>query len=101
MHFPDVIGLTGVFITLCAYFFLQTQKIASESIVYSLSNALGSTLIICSLIYQWNLSAFIMESAWLLMSLYGLYHSFKAKQKYKLSWHGKTKTTRKEKNKEA
>lgn len=100
MHYSDIIGLIGVFITLCAYFFLQTQKIASESIIYSLSNALGSTLIIFSLNYQWNLSAFIMESIWLLMSLYGLYHSFKAKRKYKLSWHGKAKSIKK-KTKEA
>ena len=80
MYYSDIIGLIGVTLTLIAYFLLQIQRIASESIAYSLYNTLGSVLILYSLLNKWNLSAFIMESAWLLMSLYGVYTAYLARK---------------------
>lgn len=76
MHYSDIVGLIGVLITLIAYFLLQIQRLDAESPAYSLYNAIGSILIIFSLWHKWNLSAFSMESIWLLMSLYGFFRRY-------------------------
>lgn len=68
----DLLGNIGVVMVLVLYFLLQTERIQATSRVFSAANALGALLIIVSLIQQFNLSAFIVELAWLLISLYGL-----------------------------
>lgn len=73
ISFPDVIGLAGVIVTLAAYVLLSINKISSRSLSYPGLNALGSLLVIYSLCYHWNLSAFIMESCWALVSFYGMF----------------------------
>lgn len=70
--FADSIGLLGVFITLVAYILLTIEKVASQSFMYIGLNALGSLMILYSLIYDWSLAAFVMESCWFLISIYGL-----------------------------
>ena len=77
MHIPDIIGLLGVLLVLIAYFFLQTKRLAAESMSFSLYNTIGSVMILYSLIHKWNLSAFAMEGAWLLLSMYGVWKAFK------------------------
>ncbi len=73
IHSPDIIGLIGATIALIAYFLLQTKKMSSESILFSFLNAFSSLLILVSLVYSWNLAAFVMESAWMCTSLYGVF----------------------------
>lgn len=72
MDWYDLVGSAGVFIIILAYILLQVEKIRSETLTYSLLNALGSSLIIVSLIYSFNFSAFIVEFFWLLISLFGM-----------------------------
>ena len=68
----DFIGSIGVGIIIFTYILLQLEKIRSETLVYSLLNALGASLIIVSLLYSFNFSAFIVEFFWLLISLFGI-----------------------------
>jgi len=68
---PDIIGLIGVILTLVAYFLLQVSILKIEDCMYSAINALGSLLILYSLFFHWNLSCFVIESAWLVISLFG------------------------------
>lgn len=68
----DVVGLTGVALIIVTYVFLQLEKVRSETLIYSLLNAAGASLIIVSLIYNFNFSAFIVEFFWLLISLFGI-----------------------------
>ena len=68
----DFVGSIGVFIIILTYVFLQTGRIRSEQFLYSALNALGSTLIIVSLIYNFNFSAFIVEFFWVIISLFGV-----------------------------
>ena len=75
MSLPDGLGLFGVLLTLIAYLLLNIRKINSRSIEYAGLNIVGSTLIIYSLYFDFNLSAFAMEICWLLISVYGLYKS--------------------------
>lgn len=70
--FYDLIGSVGVGIIVLTYVLLQTEKIKSESLSYSVLNGLGAGLIVLSLIFDFNFSAFIVESLWVLISLYGI-----------------------------
>jgi len=73
----DIIGNLGVTLIIAAYLFLQMNKIDSTSISYSLLNAVGAGMIIISLTESFNLSAFLLEFFWVLISLWGVYSSLK------------------------
>ncbi|MGH9968639.1 MAG: CBU_0592 family membrane protein [Pyrinomonadaceae bacterium] len=68
----DLAGLTGVVLIVVAYLLLQLNKLPSSAPSYSFLNALGALLVIVSLIFNFNLSAFLMEAFWFLISLFGL-----------------------------
>jgi hypothetical protein len=68
----DVVGMVGVVIVVITYFLLQSEKIDSKGFLYSFLNAVGSLLVVYSLLYNWNLASFILEFFWILISLYGL-----------------------------
>jgi len=55
-----------------AYLLLQLEKLSSSAVSYLLLNAVGAILVMVSLMFRFNLSAFFMEAFWLLISLYGL-----------------------------
>jgi hypothetical protein len=71
----DLAGFIGVLLIVVAYLLLQLDKLPSSSPRYSLLNAGGALLIIVSLIFAFNLSAFIVEAFWFLISLLGLWRS--------------------------
>jgi len=79
--FYDILGNIGVTFIILSYLFLQLGKIDNVSFKFSFYNATGALLIIISLIQQFNLSAFIIEAFWLLISIWGMVRFFKNKQK--------------------
>ena len=68
----DVAGFVGVFLIVIAYLLLQLDKLPSSSLSFSLMNAAGSLLIVLSLLFKFNMSAFLIEVFWFLISLLGL-----------------------------
>ncbi|MDQ1640060.1 MAG: hypothetical protein QOF62_3399 [Pyrinomonadaceae bacterium] len=74
----DFLGNIGVVLIIIDYLLLQLNRISSNSLSYSLLNAVGAGLIIISLIFNFNLSAFIMEAIWVVISLFGLYRYFRS-----------------------
>jgi hypothetical protein len=68
----NAIGLAGTMTILIAYFLLQYGTISSTGNLYSLMNLLGALAILISLIKFWNVSVFILESIWAVISIYGL-----------------------------
>jgi membrane-associated HD superfamily phosphohydrolase len=68
----DLIGNTGVLLMVIAYLLLQLERLSSSAVSYLLLNTVGAVLVIISLRFRFNLSAFLMEACWLLISLYGL-----------------------------
>ena len=68
----DVVGSIGVGLIILTYTALQLEKIRSDTLVYSLLNALGASLILISLVYSFNFAAFIVEFFWMLISVYGI-----------------------------
>ncbi len=72
----DAIGMLGVSMILMTYALVQLDRMNVRNIGYSLVNALGAGLILVSLTVDFNLSAFVIESCWLLISVVGIYASF-------------------------
>jgi len=68
----DFAGNVGVAMMVFAYLLLQMGKLRINDVSYSLTNAIGAVLVLISLLYSFNLSAFLVESFWLLISLFGL-----------------------------
>lgn len=69
----DIVGNIGVVCFLSAYFLLQKGVVLHNQASYLLLNLAGALLLIFSLLVNWNLSAFLLEAAWALISIYGLY----------------------------
>ena len=75
----DFVGNIGVVVLMIAYLMLQLNKLSSAGLAYSVLNAIGACLIIVSLLYDFNLSALLMEVFWVLISLVGIYRYFRFK----------------------
>lgn len=71
----DIVGLLGVGLTLLAYLALQARRMKGDGLIYPLLNLIGAGAILASLVYDehTNLSAFVIESAWCIISIYGIY----------------------------
>ncbi|MFM9905123.1 MAG: hypothetical protein ACKVQJ_11205 [Pyrinomonadaceae bacterium] len=76
----DILGTFGVSLIVVSYVLLQAERIRSEHLVYSLANALGASIILISLYYNFNFPAFIVEFFWLLISLFGVGKYLRQKQ---------------------
>lgn len=68
----DLVGNVGVLLVLGTYLLVQMGRMDIRRPAYSSANALGAVLIIVSLLHDFNLSSFVIEIAWLGISLYGL-----------------------------
>lgn len=68
----DVVGTGGVVLILVAYFMLQTARWSGQTVGYSVVNLIGSLMITVSLVFDFNLSSFIIEVAWIAISIYGI-----------------------------
>jgi multidrug transporter EmrE-like cation transporter len=75
----DLIGNVGVVVLMITYLMLQLNKLRSDELAYSLLNAVGASLIVLSLLVNFNLSAMLMEVFWVLISLVGIYRYFRLK----------------------
>jgi multidrug transporter EmrE-like cation transporter len=75
----DFIGNIGVVVLMIVYLMLQLNKLRSDGLAYSVLNAAGASLIIVSLLVNFNLSALLMEVFWVLISFVGIYRYFRLK----------------------
>ena len=75
----DFIGNVGVIVLMITYLMLQLNKLSSDGLAYSVLNAVGASLIVVSLIYDFNLSALLMEVFWVLISFVGIYRYVRLK----------------------
>ncbi len=77
-YIPDLIGLAGVIVILIAYYLLNMGKLSAFSLKYQWLNLLGAIGIIFSLLFSFNISSFVMEVAWVFVSLLGIYRTTRA-----------------------
>ena len=68
----DIVGIVGVALVLTAYCLIQTNKIDSDAMSFSVVNLIGSILILYSLFFHWNLASVIIEVAWITISIGGI-----------------------------
>jgi len=76
----DAVGMVGVALILLAYALLQAGKVSGDALGYQLLNLFGALAVLVSLVYEFNLSAVLMETAWVLVSLYGIARGLRARK---------------------
>lgn len=76
----DIIGMTGTFLVVGAFFLLQLDKVSPDGIKYNMMNLSGAVLLLISLCYNFNLASFVIELFWIVASLIGLYKYFKKRR---------------------
>ena len=74
----NIIGIVGSFLIVITYLLLQLKKMQVSDARYSILNAMGAAGILYSLTVEFNFSAFLIESFWLAISLFGIFQSLKA-----------------------
>ncbi len=75
----DWVGLLGTAMILGGFALLQAGKLSGTGLVYQLLNLFGAAGVLVSLLGTFNLSVFLLEAAWVAVSIYGIARSFKAK----------------------
>jgi hypothetical protein len=73
----DFVGNVGVVVLVITYLMLQLNKLRSDGLAYSALNAIGAGLIVISLVFDFNLSALIIEVFWVLISFVGIFRYFR------------------------
>jgi len=68
----DAVGGLGAALIVLTYLLLLLERLDARGLGYSFLNGSGAALVIFSLMYEFNLSAFLIELFWLLISLLGL-----------------------------
>lgn len=79
-HWYDFVGNIGVALILFTYLALQLDRVNAKGLAYSLLNGVGALFILISLHYAFNMSAVIIEAAWLLISIFGVFLYFRSKR---------------------
>jgi hypothetical protein len=72
MTLPDLGGVLGVTLILVAYALGQLGRLRIDTVAALLMNLAGAVLVMVSLLFKFNLSAFLMEAAWAVVALFGL-----------------------------
>ena len=73
----NAIGICGMCCFLLAYLLLQKGRMKPNGYDYLFMNLAGAVLILISLLWDWNLSAFLLELAWFIITSYGIWQRHK------------------------
>lgn len=68
----DLVGNIGVAMIIAAYFLLQRGRWGAHSRPYLLCNLVGAALVLLSLVFDFNLSAAVIQIFWIAVSVMGL-----------------------------
>ncbi len=77
MTLLNFIGTLGALALILAYGMQQFGRWRAEDVIYSLTNALGASLILVSLVAEPNIPSIVMELFWLLISIVGLWRAWR------------------------
>ena len=72
MTLPDFGGLIGVAMMLAAYALCASGRVRVDAWPALTINLVGASLVLVSLLFKFNLAAFVMEGAWAVVALFGL-----------------------------
>ena len=77
---PDIVGFMGVGLILIAYFWQQTKGVGATDWLHPVINALGSVLMLVSLIYKPNMPSIFIQLSWIAISALGFARTIRARQ---------------------
>ena len=77
----DWVGLLGTAMILAAFALLQAGRVSGTGLPYQLLNLFGAGGVLVSLLGTFNLSVFLLEVAWVGVSLYGIARSLRNRAK--------------------
>lgn len=80
MTWHDGVGMVGVALIVSTYLLVQLRHMEAARLTYPALNAIGAALVIVSLVYTFNLAAFVVEFFWLLISLVGVARWWRERQ---------------------
>jgi hypothetical protein len=69
---PDIVGNAGVLCILGSYLAAQTDRLDPRGDPFLIVNGVGSALVLYSLLYSYNQSAFVIQCSWIAISVVGL-----------------------------
>ena len=81
LQWYDWVGMAGTLMILGGFALLQAGKLSGTGLLYQLLNLFGALGVLVSLWGSFNLSVFLLEAAWVAVSLYGIVRSFRAKSR--------------------
>ena len=76
----DVIGLAGSALFIAAFAYANLSKHLNK-LAFNFANLIGSILLLISLAVNFNLAAFVLESAWGLIAAAGLVMAIRARMR--------------------
>jgi len=78
----DWAGYIGVLLVLLAFLLLQAHKLHGNGLLYQLMNVLGALGVALSLVFgvAMNWPAFLMQVAWIVIGIFGIVHSARARR---------------------
>ena len=71
MTLPDAVGLFGVALYVIAYACLQLGKLGLGDMRYAALNGMGGVALLFSLLWNFNLAAFVTQVLWLAFTVIG------------------------------
>lgn len=78
----DWVGIVGMLMTVAAFFLLQAGRLSGTGFIYQLLNLFGAGGVLVSLLGTFNVSVFLLELIWVLISGYGIVRSLKARRSF-------------------
>ena len=69
----QAIGVTGFFFYVGGFAALQMGLLDGNGRTYTVTNILGASLVLISLISAFNIASFLIQVCWILFGLYGLW----------------------------
>lgn len=74
----DIIGLCGSVLFIGAFLYANVSPIMNK-ILFNILNMFGAILLLVSLSVHFNLAAFVLEAAWLMIASFGLVSALRAR----------------------
>ena len=68
----NTIGILGVGLVTFAYLLQQLGKLTMNDYRYLYLNLLGAIALAISLMWNWNLPSFVIQCAWVIITIYGI-----------------------------
>lgn len=81
LEWYDWTGIAGTLMVLGAFFLLQAGRVSGTGLAYQLLNLFGAGGVLVSLWGKFNVSVFVLELAWMLISAYGIVRSLRMRMR--------------------